>query len=374
MNILIFSWRGPKHPNAGGAEQVTLEHAKAWVKVGHNVYWFTSTFKDVKSKDLISKVKIIRNGRQFFDVQARAFFWYVFGKHQKFDLVIDQFHGIPFFTPLYVRTKKLAFIHEVAKEVWKLNPWPKPFNLIPAIIGTFGEPLMFKIFYKETPFMTVSESTRDDLIAWGIPEKNITIIHNGVKLDLPDPIPQKEDKKTAMFLGALSEDKGIEDALKTFGEINKKDGNWQFWVVGKASREYEKIIKDMARELGFKSNFKYWGYVGDKKKFELLARAHVLINPSIREGWGLVNIEANSVGTPVVAYNVAGIRDSVINGKSGILVDIDGGYRKLAEVIVKLTKNKDGYVKLQKNCRLWASNFNWEKAVKLSTRLVELSI
>lgn len=370
MNILILSWRGPKHPNAGGAEQVTLEHAKAWVKAGHNVYWFTSTFKDAKSGDLILKVKIIRNGRQFFDVQVRAFFWYVLGKHPKFDLVVDQFHGIPFFAPLYVRTKKLAFIHEVAKEVWKLNPWPKPFNLIPAIIGTLSEPLMFKIFYMNIPFLTVSESTKSDLIAWGIPEKNITVIHNGVKLDLPDPIPQKEDKKTAMFLGAISEDKGIFDVLRVFSEINKREKSWLFWVVGKSSPFYEEKLREWVKEHDVGNNFKYWGYVSEKKKFELLARAHVLINPSIREGWGLVNIEANAVGTPVVAYSVAGIKDSVINGKTGLLVEF-GDYRSLAKNALKLVNNKKLYLKFQTNCTKWSGKFLWKKATKKSLRLIE---
>lgn len=370
MNILILNWRGPKHPNAGGAEQVMLEHAKGWIKAGHTVYWFSSNFAGAKKKETISKVKVIRNGRQFFDVQFKAFIWYLFGKHPKFDLVIDQFHGIPFFTPLYVRTKKLAFIHEVAKEVWKLNPWPKPFNLIPAIIGTLGEPLMFKIFYRNTPFLTVSESTKSDLIAWGIPEQNITVIHNGVKLDLPDPIPPKEKKKTAMFLGAISEDKGIWDALKAFSEIDKKKKGWQFWVVGKSSPFYEEKIREWVKKHDVGNNFKYWGYVDDKKKFELLARAHVLINPSVREGWGLVNIEANVVGTPVVAYSVAGIKDSVINGKTGILVEF-GDYRSLAKNALKLVNNKKLYLKFQNDCKKWSGKFLWKKATKKSLRLIE---
>ena len=142
-NILILSWRDPKHPNAGGAEQVTLEHAKAWIGKGHRVSWFASFFEKAKETEEISGVNIIRKGKQFADVQVRAFFWYVFGKHPEFDLVIDQFHGIPFFTPFYVKTKILAFIHEVAGDVWMLNPWPWPFNKIVGYLGFKFEPLFF---------------------------------------------------------------------------------------------------------------------------------------------------------------------------------------------------------------------------------------
>ncbi|MBU0569648.1 glycosyltransferase family 4 protein [Patescibacteria group bacterium] len=369
MNILILNWRGPKHPNAGGAEQVTLEHAKAWVKAGHEVTWFSSYFKNAKKQDVIAGVKVVRSGRQFFDVQLRAFFWYLFGDHPKFDLVVDQIHGIPFFTPLYVRQKKLAFIHEVAKEVWKLNPWPRPFNMIPAIVGLTFEPLIFR-FYKKVPFMTVSESTKKDLVAWGIPKENITVIHNGVKLRLPKPLPDKEDKKTAMFLGAISKDKGIEDALKTFSEINRMENNWQFWVVGKASREYEVLIQKLAIKLGLRKNFKYWGCVSDPKKFELLARAHVLINPSIREGWGLVNIEANAVGTPVVAYNVDGIKDSVRDLVTGVLCKEK--YPKcLAKEAMGLLNDSKKYAIMSSEAVKWSKKFNWKKATKESLELID---
>ena len=208
MNILILSWRGTGHPNAGGAEISTHEHAKAWVKDGYSVTLFTSFYKGAKSEEKIDGVNIIRRGDQFFSVHWEAFKWYCFGHHQKFDLVVDQFHGVPFFTPLYVRVKKLGFIHEVTKEVWNLNQWPFPFNFIVAILGRTLEPLVFKL-YQNTYFMTVSESTKKDLIGWGMPEKNITIIHNGIYIHRFKKLPNKELKKTLIYLGALAKDKGI---------------------------------------------------------------------------------------------------------------------------------------------------------------------
>ena len=241
MNILIFSWRGPGHPNAGGAELSTHEHAKAWVATGHPVTLFTSYFEGGKKEEYIDGVKIIRKGSDVFGVHVQAFFWYLFDNHMKFDLVVDEFHGIPFFTPLYVKTQKLGFIHEVAKEVWWLNPWPKPFNLIPGIIGTLFESLIFKLFYRHTSFMTVSESTKKDLLDWGIPVDNVKVIHNGI--NFISTKAGKEKKKTLMFLGALAKDKGVEDALKVFSIINKKDLAFQFWVVGYGSPDYLKELK-----------------------------------------------------------------------------------------------------------------------------------
>lgn len=368
MNILILSWRGPAHPEAGGAEVSTHEHVKAWVNAGHVVWLFTSSFEGGKKKEVINGVNIIRMGGDVFVVQILAFFWYLFGKHPRFDLVIDEFHGIPFFTPVYVRVKKLAFIHEVAKEVWWFNPWPKPFNLIPALIGTVFERFIFSFLYKKTTFMTVSESTKKELVVWGIPEQNITVIYNGVTVVKLRPL-KKEKTVTAMYLGALSRDKGIEDAIKVFGLINQTNPSWQFWIVGKGESNYLEKLKGTISLEGLVDSIRFWGYVSEPKKFELLSRAHILLNPSIREGWGLVNIEANRVGTPVIGYKVPGMVDSVVDGVTGRLVET-GNINAFTQVTIEMLSDKSKYLRTQKKAQEWSRNFSWSKSTNQSLELI----
>lgn len=367
MNILILSWRGPGHPHAGGAEISTHEHAKGWVKAGHDVTLFSSYYFGAKAEEVIDGVKIIRQGAQILGVHLKAFIWYVFGNHQKYDLIIDQFHGIPFFTPLYIKEKKLAFIHEVTKEVWNLNPWSWPFNMIPAIFGAIFEPLIFKFVYKKIPFMTVSESTKKDLSGWGISEKNITVIHNGLDIVKVKQYA-KGEKKTLIFLGALSKDKGIEDVLKIFSVLDDID-NFRFWIVGKGEDHYLKSLKLQTIKTKIDKKVKFWGFVSKEKKYELLTRAHILINPSIREGWGFVVMEAASVGTPTIGYNVPGLRDSILDGKTGILSRPDPV--ACSEAVLSLIKDEKKYETLRKNCFLWSRKFNWEKSSKESLKLIE---
>lgn len=369
MNILIFSWRGSGHPHAGGAEYSSHEHAKGWVQDGHKVTLFTSYFINGKTEEIVDGVQIIRKGGQVFGVHIRAFIWYLFSVHPKFDIIIDEIHGIPFFTPLFVRVKKLGFIHEVAKEVWRLNSWPKPLNLIPAIIGTLIEPLVFILLYRNLPFMTVSKSTKEDLIKWSIPGKNITIVHNGFRgSSTYGNTKKKENKKTILYLGSLSKDKGIEDALKTFKILSQKDNNWQFWIVGKGENHYLAFLKKRVNQYKL-NNVKFFGFVDNEKKYDLLSRAHILINPSIREGWGLVIIEAASVGTPTVAYNVAGLRDSVLDNNTGLLSEPNP--ESCAEKILFLFENKFLYNTLCKNGIEWSKKFSWDKASRESLRLIE---
>lgn len=373
MNILILSWRGPKHPNAGGAEISTHEHAKGWVRRGHSVTLFTSFYKGAKKEETLDGVWIIRQGEQILGVHFNALFWYLFHHHPKYDIIIDQFHGIPFFTPLYVKIKKLAFIHEVTKEVWRLNPWPKPFNLIPAFLGPSIEHLIFKLFYKSIPFMTVSDSTKKDLVSWGIPSKNIFVVHNGLNIPNFKKNPPKEKRKTVIFLGALSKDKGIEDALKAFSMLNSYSSDFQFWVVGKGDPRYLKKLKIQSKKIGISKRVKFFGFVSDKRKFELLSKAHVLINPSIREGWGLVVIEAAAMGTPTVAYNVPGLKDSVIHDKTGILCK-NKSPKDLAKNIINILSDKRRYEKMCQEARQWSENFSWEKSSQVSLKLIEVLI
>lgn len=365
MNILVFSWRDPKHPLAGGAEQVMHEHMRGWVKAGHSVILFASHFRGGLREENIDGVSVIRRGIQLLGVQILGFFYYLFGKHPKFEIVVDQFHGIPFFAPLYIRAKKLAVIQEVAKEVWLRNGLPKPFNLIIGGVGYLMEPFIF-LFYQHTPFMTGSDSAKKDLITFGIPEKNISVIPHGVLLFLPKTLPTKEKISTIIYLGALTKDKGIEDAIRTVSLLP----NTVLWAVGIGSKENMIKWNSLVKKLNLSSRVRFFGFVDQAKKFELLSRAHLLINPSIREGWGLVNIEANSVGTPVVAYKSAGLVDSVKDGVSGVLCG-ENSPKGMAREVNGILADQERFKLLVKSSIEWSKNFSWEKSRKKSLELLE---
>ncbi|MCX6706181.1 MAG: glycosyltransferase, partial [Candidatus Woesebacteria bacterium] len=182
-------------------------------------------------------------------------------------------------------------------------------------------------------------------------------------------IDYKSKIKTVVFLGVLTKDKGIEDALKVFS-ILENLGNYNYWIIGKGSEKYKNYLLVLANRLGIKNKVTFWGFVDDSKKFELLAKAHILINPSIREGWGLVNIEANSVGVPVVAYKSPGLVDSVKNGESGVIVDNNNPH-ELAKSISFILDNQKNYEDLQKKSILWSKRFSWDRSKTASLKLIE---
>lgn len=369
MNILMLSWRDPKHPLAGGAEQVMHGHAKGWIKAGHSVTLFSSKFKGSDEQEVIDGIRVIRGGSQnFLGVQIAAWRYYL-KNSDSFDFLVDMFHGYPFFTPLYSNKPKVAVIQEVARHVWFLNPLPFPLSWIVGFIGLITEPLIFR-FYRKVPFITGSLSAKKDVARFGIPEKKITIIPHGVIVRPPKPFPKKEKKNTVVFLGVLARDKGIEDAIMCFADLKAK-GQFNFWVIGRSeTKEYEQKIKSLVKTLGLEKDVVFWGFVSQEKKFDLLARAHVLINPSVHEGWGLVNIEANAMGTPVIAYRSSGLVDSVKDGLSGILVS-ENTPESLAKFVLELFDDQKRYKRLSQSSVSWSKNFSWEKSIRQTLKLIE---
>ena len=208
--------------------------------------------------------------------------------------------------------------------------------------------------------MVGSNSAKEDLIKFGIPSINITIVPHGVMLPKLIPKHQITNPKMITYFGPLTPDKGIMNAISVFNILNKKE-IISFAIGRPETDEYYKKVMDSIERFGLLDKIEFWKY-SDEEKFEILSKSYVLINPSIREGW-VVNIEANLVGTPVIAYPSQGLVDSVKHGVSGILTK-SSTPENLASEIERLTSNRDEYAKLVEGSKKWASNFNWENQEK----------
>jgi glycosyltransferase involved in cell wall biosynthesis len=363
MNILILNWRDPKNPKSGGAEVVTMEHAMAWVKAGHDVTWFTSKFKGARRKEKVNGVNIVRRGN-FLTVHFLFFLYYVLNsKYRNFDIYIDEIHGLPFFTPLYVRKPKIAFIHEVAGEIWDYM-FPFPINKI----GKFIEPFYFTL-YRNTKFWTDANSTIEELTRYGIKKQNCIAIPCPANSKPVSSLSLKEKKPTFIFVSRVVKMKGIEEVIKAFFHILKTAKDGQLWIVGDGDPRYLEYLKKTMHTYTISTKVKFFGKLSEDKKLELMRKSHLLLHASKKEGWGLVVIEAASQGTPAVVYNVAGLRDSVKNGKTGIVLSKNTPL-EMARQAIKLINNKQEYYKLQENAVDWAKSLTWKKATQQSLNLI----
>lgn len=368
MKILIFNWRDIKNPSSGGAEILTHEIAKRWSRKGHLVTQFSSEFDGCSREESIDGVQIIRRGHPdarylFKSVHFQAFLQYIRNFRGKFDIVIDEIHGLPFFTPWYVKEKKVALICEVAHEIWD-TAFNFPFNKL----GKFIENNYFR-FYRNICFVTISPSTRDSLVGMGIPFRNITVLPMGITKPLNLRKFEKASSPTLIFVGRLSKAKGIEDVVFVLKNVLREFPSARLWIIGRGDESYEKYLKSLSKDLGLEQSITFFGFVEEEKKFELMGKADILLAPSVKEGWGLIIGEAGISQTPAIVYNVPGLKDTVINEKTGLIVDKDP--KAMAKAVIRLLKSKTLYNKLQKGADNLAKTYSWDNTAKVFTSVIE---
>jgi len=369
MKVLIFSWRDIKHPGWGGAEVLTLELAKRWVRGGHKVSIVSANFPGGKHQEIIERVKILRPAVFYaqspFEYVAYLYKTVRFYQNNlsgKYDIVIDQIHGLPFFTPFFVKEKVIFFPLEVAKDIW-FSEVRFPFS----IIGYFLEFLSIKIF-KNFPFLTISPSTTKDLTGLGV--KNVFTITPGLNFRPFKKVPQKNKFPLLISLGRVTKMKRIEDILQAFRLLHKEFPLIQLIVVGRGKEEYVKKLKRLCQVMAIEDRVFFAGFLPEKEKRALLSKAWVLVSSSLREGWGLVVTEAAACGTPTVAYKTAGLVDSIHNRRAGILCQKNNPV-ELAKNIRKLLANRSLRRKLSQSALSYSRNFSWDRAANEAEALFE---
>ena len=355
MRVLWFNWRDIRNPDAGGAEVFTYEVMRKLAKRGHEMTLFTTRFSDAPKYEKMEDVNIIRGGGKY-TVYIKARHYYRKQKH-KYDLVIDEINTRPFLTPNFVKEKPiLALFHQLARNFWFYET-PFPLNYL----GYYYLERKWLSHYKDIPTITVSNSSRDDLQAIGF--KKILIVPEGLNVNPLSEVRQKGSVPIIVFLGRLRKAKLPHHALQAFYQVKKELKDAKMWVIGDGymREELEKFnIKDVI----------FYGRIKNEFKYELLSKAHLVLVPSIREGWGLVVTEANAMGTPVIAYNVPGLKDSVRDGETGILVR-ENSPHALARSAVYLLKNRDILNKLSSNALAFSRQFSWNNTAEIFDNIIK---
>lgn len=361
MKILILSWRDIKHPLAGGAEILTYEICRRLVQFGYSVSWFSARTKQQSRKETIDGITFIRRGT-FYSVHLLGIYLYLTQWRGNFDLIVDQIHGIPFFTPLFVKEKTIALICEVADKIW-FAEWPFPISILGSVIEH-----LYLTFYRSIPFLTISKSTKRDLVKKGI--KHVNVVCPGITLPTVNPQYTKESTPTFISLGRLTPMKRINETILAFSLVSKQRPDAKLWIVGKGKYHHRQHLFSFANKLGLENKVRFWGHLPEDKKWELLQKSWAILSTSIKEGWGLVVIEANRVGTPAITYNVPGLNESIINNQTGLLTT-NNTPKQLAQLMTDFINNEPFRNTLSQNAQKWSKQFSWDKATSQTIKFLE---
>jgi glycosyltransferase involved in cell wall biosynthesis len=306
VRILILNWKDLSHPAAGGAEVFTEEVARSLVERGHSATLLAAAVEGRPSHELVEGVDIVRRGSRFGVYRAARQFW----SQQpagSYDVVVDEVNTRPFMTPRWLRgTPIVALIHQLAREVWS---YEMPFPV--SVVGRYVlEPWWLRA-YRDIPAITVSPSSAESLEryhGW----RDVTVVPEGYT---PHPVPDvsKEPEPTVVFLGRLVGMKRPGDAIEAFALLAREHPTARLWVVGDGP-----LLPRLREEAP--PGVTFLGRVSTEEVQATLARAHVLVATSIREGWGLNVSEAAACGTPSIGYSVPGLVDSLA-ASGGLPVD-----------------------------------------------------
>jgi len=364
LKILALNWQDPKNPMGGGAEVHLWENLKRFASRGHEVTLLCSDFEGGGPEDFYDGVRVIRRGKRLnFNFVAPGMVKREL-KQNDYDILLEDINKIPFYTPLYTKIPILVIIpHLFATTV---------FQEINFVLGSYiyimEQPLRY--IYRKFPYCVISESTKEDLIKRGIRADRITVIECGIDHETYsyDEKVQKYEQPTALYLGRVKKYKSIQHLLSAWPKVLEEVPDARLQIVG--SGDYLNALKAEGERLGITDSVEFLGFVSKESKIERFRRSWCTVYPSLKEGWGLTNIEANACGTPALASRVPGLKDSVADGKSGMLFEY-GDIEQIASQIIKIFTDEELRTRLYRGAREWAAGFNWDDSSRKMIELIE---
>jgi len=366
VRILLVNWNDRENPHAGGAEIHLHELFGRIAGWGHEVHLISSGWPQCAPRTQLDGMRVTRvAGRHSFALRARGAVRRAL-RARSFDVVIEDINKLPLFLPTLTRLPFVAIVPHLfgttafaeASTAMASTVWAAEF-LIPWV-------------YRKAAFHAISESTRDDLVRRGIPNERIIVIHPGVDSQMyrPDPATPRASRPTFLYLGRLKRYKGVEFALRALATA-RQSRDIRLDICGQGDDRPR--LEQLTYELGLDSAVRFLGFVSEAEKQRLLRQAWAVVFPSPKEGWGITNVEAAASGTPAVASDSPGLRESVQDGVTGYLVP-HGDTDALARRMLELAADAPLVDRLGKAARRFAEALSWDSAARATLAHIERTI
>jgi glycosyltransferase involved in cell wall biosynthesis len=281
------------------------------------------------------------------------------------DGIIEIWNGVPFLTPVWARGPRSTWIHHVHRDMWEMVLEP---GLAKA--GKFFEHRIAPPLYRRTPIVTLSESSRTEIIEYlGLPASRVRVVPPGIDQRF-HPLGDKSETPLVVAVGRLMPSKRFDDLIATMAEVRALVPTVQLVIVGDG---YERpALEEQIALLGAQSWIRLAGRVSDEELLSLYRKAWLVASASIAEGWGMTLTEAAGCGTPSVATDIAGHRDSVAPNLSGLLARTP---REFTEQIAAVLTNTALRDRLSVGALQHAATLTWTAtALGTFTQLAEDAI
>jgi len=360
----------------GGGEQRIWEIAKKLAQRGHQVHLFGMKYwdgEDVIIKDgvylhgVCRPQKLYVEGRRSIK-EAIYFAREVVKPLLKEDFDIIDCQNFPYFpcfsAKFYALRRKNSILVITWLEVWN-NYWYEYLGRK----GIFGKWIERMVVRLSKNMIAISESTKRGLLSIGA-RGNIKIVPNGVDLEEINAVPSASDESDVIFAGRLIKEKNIDVLIKSIGLIKGAIPDISCFIIGDGPERSS--LEKLTQDLGLEESIHFLGFLARSQDvFACMKSSKVLVLPSTREGFGIVVLEANACGLPVVTVrhpqNAAS--DLIIDGKNGFLCELNE--KDMAE---KITIALEARQNLFQGCVDYARNYDWDKVADMVEDVYESAL
>ena len=367
MRILVVNWNDRENPQAGGAEIHLHELFGRIAEWGHEIHLIASGWAGCAPQAVVDGIHVTRTGsRHSFALRGRGAVRRAL-RARPFDVVVEDINKVPLFLPTLT---DLPFV-AIVPHLFGTTAFAEASAPLAAVVWATELPIPW--VYQRTAFHAISESTRDDLVRRGVPAERIVVIHPGVDSQAyrPDPGTPRATRPTFLYLGRLKRYKGVELALMAVAAARQARGDITLDVCGQGDDRPR--LESLAKRLGLGEAVRFLGFVSEQEKRRLLRRAWAVVFPSPKEGWGITNVEAAASGTPALASDSPGLRESVQDGVTGYLVP-HGDSRALADRMVALAADPSLVERLGRAARRFAEGLSWDSAARATLAHIEKTV
>jgi glycosyltransferase involved in cell wall biosynthesis len=356
MKILAVNWRDIENPEAGGAEVHLHEILSHLVRWGHEATLLSAGWPGCAPEETVDGIRILRRGHWYDANLLLPLFAKRHLKHNTYDVILEDINKLPFFMPLVTKIPVVPIIPHLFGTT--------AFRETNVGIASYVVALesFIPIVFRKNRFIVISPSTKNDLAARGVSPDRIEVVLCGLDHDrYRDLGLERFEEPTIVHLGRLLRYKSVDVALKAMLRIRSRLPAAKLVIIGDGP--HKPALEHEAKRLGLGASVQFSGFMQHEELVRFLNRAHLLINPSPKEGWGLTVVEANACGLPVVASDRPGLRDSVRDGETGYLVPY-GDAAAFAAKSLAILEDREQWRRMSESARERVRGLTWERCAR----------
>jgi glycosyltransferase involved in cell wall biosynthesis len=312
--IHLLAWRDLDDGDAGGSEVHASTVAAHWAEAGLEITMRTSAAPSFPARSTRDGYAVVRRGGRY-DVFPRAILSELAGRHGPRDGLVEIWNGVPFLSPLWARGPRVTWIHHVHEDMWPM--------VLPAPLARIGQLMERRVappFYRRTPIVTLSESSKDHIVnRMNLPADNIHVVSPGIANTFVPGV--RALTPSVLAVGRLMPPKAFPRLIAAMARVRLAVPAATLTIVGEGPERatLETVIAD--------ADAHSWctlaGRVSDTELLKLYQQAWVVASASTAEGWGMSITEAAACATPAVATRIPGHRDAIVDARTGYLIDTD---------------------------------------------------